>query len=228
MFFFRQLLLREYRRAGVNIQQLHAQGLPLPEFDLWRARLTPCNDLLPRIQGGSILVKPQIAQFAGRQVIFTDDSQVQADTIIFCTGYTLRFPFFPEKLIAIKRNGVELYRHVFHPKLPNLAFVGLCSVAGAHIPVTEIQGRWVARVLAGKMKLPTWKEMSSAIEQFRSHPSNQSPVPMEVQLLEYVDEIAGILGARPRLWRHPRLLPDLLLGPFSAKHYRLDGPGKDD
>src|SRR5258706_8638644 len=50
MFFFRQLLLREYRRAGVNIQHLHSQGLPLPEFDLWRARLTPSNDLLPRMQ----------------------------------------------------------------------------------------------------------------------------------------------------------------------------------
>jgi len=121
MFFFRQLLLHEYRRAGVNIQQLHAQGLPLPEFDLWRVRLTPSNDLLPRIQRGSILVEPQIARLEGRQVIFSDGSQAQADAIIFCTGYTLRFPFFPEKLIAIKRNGVELYKHVFHPDLPNLA-----------------------------------------------------------------------------------------------------------
>jgi dimethylaniline monooxygenase (N-oxide forming) len=227
MFFFRQLLLREYRRVGVNIQHLHSQGLPLPEFDLWRARLTPSNDLLPRMQSGAILVKPQIARFAGQQVIFTDDSRVQADIVICCTGYTLRFPFFPEKLIVIKRNGVELYKHIFHPDLPNLAFVGLCTVAGAHIPAAEMQGRWVASVLAGKMKLPTREEMSMAIEQYRSHPSSQSPLPMEVQLLEYVDEIAGILRVRPRLWRHPRLLSTLLLGPFSAKHYRLDGPGKD-
>jgi dimethylaniline monooxygenase (N-oxide forming) len=227
MFIFRQLLLREYRHAGVNIHQLHSTGLPLPEFDLWCARLTPCNDLLPRMQRGAILVKPQIARFEGKQVIFADGSQVGADIIICCTGYTLRFPFFPEKLITIKRNGVELYKHVFHPELPNLAFVGLCTVAGAHIPVAEIQGRWAASVLASKMQLPTWKEMSLAIEQYRSHPSNQSPIPMEVQLLEYVDEIAAILGVRPRLWRHLRLLPDLLLGPFSAKHYRLDGPGKD-
>ena len=225
--FFRQLLLREYRGAGVDIQQLHSRGLPLPEFDLWRPRLTPCNDLLPRIQRGDIQVKPQIAGLEGDQVVFADGSQAQADVVIFCTGYTLRFPFFPEKLIAIKRNRVELYRHVFHPDLPNLAFVGLCTVAGAHIPVAEIQGRWVARVLAGNMQLPATKEMSLAIEQYRSHPSNQSPIPMEVQLLDYVDEIAGILGVRPRLWRHLRLLPELLLGPFSAKHYRLDGPGKD-
>ncbi len=179
------------------------------------------------MQGGAILIKPQIARFEGQQVIFTDDSRVQADIVICCTGYTLRFPFFPEKLVTIKRNGVELYKHVFHPDLPNLAFVGLCSVVGAHIPVAEIQGRWVAHVLAGKTKLPTREEMCLAIEQYRSHPSRQSPIPMEVQLLEYADEIAGILGVCPRMWRHPRLLPALLLGPFSAKHYRLDEPGKN-
>jgi len=52
MFLFYRLLLLEYNRMGVTLGQLQAQGLPLPRFDLWSARLTPCNDLLPRIQAG--------------------------------------------------------------------------------------------------------------------------------------------------------------------------------
>jgi dimethylaniline monooxygenase (N-oxide forming) len=40
-----------------------------------------------------------------------------------------------------------------------------------------------------------------------------------------MDEVATLIGVRPRLWRRPRLLPALLLGPATAAQYRLDGPG---
>jgi len=76
-------------------------------------------------------VKPRVAQLEGRQVHFTDGSAVETDTIIYCTGYALRFLFLPGALLEIKQNGVDLYKHVFHPDLPTLAFVGFCNVAGA-------------------------------------------------------------------------------------------------
>jgi len=226
MFLFHRLLLLEYQRLGVTPRRLHAQGLPLPPFDLWSARLSPCNDLLPRIQNGAIQVKPHIARLDGQRVVFTDGSDVQADAIVCCTGYALRFPFLPDGLLEITENRVEIYKHVFHPELPTLAFVGLCTVAGPHIPVAEMQGRWVARVLAGRLPLPSREEMHTAIERYRAHPSQLSPVPMQVQLLEYAEEIAGLLGVRPHIWRHLRAAPRWFLGPFSAAHYRLDEPGR--
>jgi dimethylaniline monooxygenase (N-oxide forming) len=224
LFLFQRLLLLEYRRMGVTLPQLRARGLPLPRFDLWSARLTPCTNLLPLIQRGTIQVKPRIAQLEGHQVHFTDGSAVETDAIVYCTGYTLHIPVLPEGLVEIKANRVELYKHVFHPDLPSLAFVGLCTVAGSHIPVAEMQGRWVARVLAGRMPLPSREEMHAAIERYRAHPSSQSPVPMQVQLLEYAEDIAAILGVRPRIWRHLGAAPRWFLGPFSAAHYRLDEP----
>ncbi len=114
-----------------------------------------------------------------------------------CTGYGLRFPFLLDALLEIKQNGVDLYKHVFHPDFPTLAFVGWCNVAGSAFPVAEIQGRWVARVLAGRMPLPSGEDMHAAIERYRTHPSHRSPVPMQVQLLEYVEDIASILSVRP-------------------------------
>ena len=224
MALFQRLLLLEYRRMGVTLRQLRARGLPLPRFDLWSARLTPCNDLLPRIQRGAIEVKPRIVQLKGHEVRFADGSVVEADAIVCCTGYTLRFPFLPEGLVHVKENRVDLYKHVFHPDLPTLAFVGLCTVAGSHLPVAEMQGRWVARMLAGRMSLPSQEEMHAAIEQYRAHPSSQSPVPMQVQLLEYVEDLAAMLGVRPRIFRHPSAAPRWFLGPFEASHYRLDEP----
>ncbi len=226
LFLFQRLLLMEYRRMGVTLRQLRAQGLLLQRFDLWSARLTPCNDLLQRIQRGTIQVKPRIVQLKGHEVRFADGSVIEADALVCCTGYTLRFPFLPEDLVEVKQNRVDLYKHVFHPDLPTLAFVGLCTVAGSHLPVAEMQGRWVARVLAGRMPLPSQEEMHAAIERYRTHPSSQSPVPMQVQLLEYVEDLAAMLGVRPHLWRHPGIAPRWFLGPFSAAHYRLDAPGE--
>ena len=167
-----------------------------------------------------------LTQLDGQQVRFVDGSFAEVDAVICCTGYELRIPFLSDALLEIKQNGVELYKHVFHPDIPTLAFIGLCKVAGSTFPVVEIQGRCVARVLAGSIQLPSREEMLAAIERYRSHPSHCSPVPMQVQLLEYVEDIARMLGVRPHIWRHLGTAPRWFLGPFSAAHYRLDGPGK--
>ena len=226
LFLFYRLLLLEYKRMGVTLQQLHARGLPLPRFDFWSARLTPCNDLLPRIQSGAIQVKPRIEQVEGQQVRFADSSTVEADVIVCCTGYALRFPFLSSSLLEIKQNSIDLYKHVFHPDLPTLAFVGFCNVAGLAFPVAEMQGRWVARVLSGRTALPSSGDMHAVLEGYRSHPSQRSPVPMQVQLLEYVEDLAAMLGVRPHIWRHLSAAPRWFLGPFSATHYRLDEPAR--
>jgi hypothetical protein len=118
MFLFSRLLFIEYKRMGVTPHQLKAQGLPLPTFDLWSARLTPCNDLLARIKSGAIQVKPRMTQLDGQQVRFVDGSFAEVDAVICCTGYELRLPFLSDALLEIKQNGVELYKHVFHPDIP--------------------------------------------------------------------------------------------------------------
>jgi dimethylaniline monooxygenase (N-oxide forming) len=167
-----RLLLYEYRRMGITRQRLQERGLVFPSFDQWRVRLTPCNvDFLQQIEQEAIAVKPRVSSLSGQQVCFSDGSAVEADTIIYCTGYELRFPFLSESLLSVEHNRVELYKYVFHPDLPTLAFVGICTVLGSHIPVAEMQARWVARVLAGRLPLPSQQQMHAEIERFRTHPS---------------------------------------------------------
>jgi dimethylaniline monooxygenase (N-oxide forming) len=221
---FARRLAWEYRQTGVTLKQLRAKALTVPAFDLWRARLTPVSDFLAKVANDTLRIMPRIKRIEGQEVIFSDGQRVRADVILCCTGYRLELPFFPPSLIEVKKNALELYKQVFPPDLPHLAFVGLCVTAGAHPPVAEIQGRWVARVFAGHINLPTRTEMAQAIQLARSRPTNQSPMPMLIPLLEYCDEIAGILGVRPVLWHHPRILLRWFLGPFTAEHYRLDGP----
>lgn len=225
MYFFRQLVLREYRRMGVN-HPLSTLEMPLPKFDVWRTRLTPGSEFLKRIASGAIMIRPAVAQLEADQVVFTDGVRVHADAIIHCTGYTFSFPFLDSSLVEVRGDTVELYQHIFHPTLANLAFIGFCIVTGPLWPVAEMQARWVARVLTGAVQLPSSLQMLQAIQQQPEKHNRLGAHPMRIQLFDYMEQIAKSIGVRPRLLRHPRRLLRLLTGPLTPTQYRLDGPGR--
>ena len=225
MYFFRQLVLREYRRLGIS-HLPSTWKMPLPEFDVWRTRLTPGSELLKRIATGVIEVHPAVAQLEGDGVIFADGVRIHADTLIHCTGYTFDFPFLDSSLVEVRGDTVELYQHVFHPTLANLAFIGFCIVTGPLWPVAEMQARWITHVLGGAVQLPSPPDMLEAIQQQREKHFRLGAHPMRIQLFEYMEEIAKSVGVHPRLLHHPRQLLRLLTGPLIPAQYRLDGPGR--
>jgi dimethylaniline monooxygenase (N-oxide forming) len=222
---FRGLVVSAYRGYGVTLPRLQSRGIRLPQFDLYRTRFTPCNpELLQQITAGAIEGRPPVTELEPHAVIFADGSRVAADVLLCCTGYQLQLPFLSPTLVEITQGRVDLYHHIFPPHVPNLAFVGLVNVAGAYPPVAEMQARWVARVFSGTAALPGAAVMKATIQRQRAHPLSQNPVPMWVQIPQYTDAIARILGVYPHPWRHPRHAYRLLLGPLSADDYRLDGP----
>jgi len=209
-------------------------GLPQPKFTIDQTHPTISNELLGRLGHGSIRVKPNIARFEGETVVFEDDSRLRADIVIFCTGYNIGFPFFDRRVLEVENNEIRLYKRIFHPDLPNLAFVGLVQPLGALMPIAEMQTRWVARVFNGKAtgraRLPDRAAMLRAMDRMQEETRRRyvaSPRhTIQVDFLEYMDEIAGLLKVKPRWWRHLRLAPALLLGPATPSQYRLDGPGR--
>ena len=227
MVIFRQLVLNEYERMGFSNAKI-ASALSLPDFDVWRARLTPATPVLKQILSGAILMRPQIARIETQGVRFVDDTFVPADTIIGCTGYALRFPFLDPSIAIVAGDTVELYKHVFSPSQQNLAFVGMCIVNGPLFPVAEMQARWVAQVFAGVTALASSSARFQAVKQQRMMHQRLRAHPMRVQLADYMDELALGIKAQPRLFFHPQLIRHLLLGPLVSARYRLDGTGKSD
>ena len=49
--------------------------------------------MLSRIAHGEITPKPNIAELTERTVRFADGSEVEADVVVYCTGYKVTFPF---------------------------------------------------------------------------------------------------------------------------------------
>jgi len=102
-------------------------GLPMPTHRFGEAHPTISGRILDRLQHGAITPKPNIDSLDGDTVRFVDGTSVQADVVVYCTGYKITFPFFDEDLLAAPENHIELYRRVFHPRSRTCSSSGCCS-----------------------------------------------------------------------------------------------------
>ena len=93
-------------------------GLPKPDHAVLHAHPTVSDDLLTRLGHGDITVKPNIDRFEGSKVFFEDGSAAEVDTVVYCTGYKVTFPFFDDKVVRSQDNHVDLYRRVVDPEHP--------------------------------------------------------------------------------------------------------------
>src|SRR3954451_1570027 len=138
-------------------------GLPKPDHAVLHAHPTLSDDLLSRLGHGDIQVRPNIDRFEGSKVIFVDGSVAEVDTVIYCTGYKVSFPFLDDTVVRTKDNHVDLYRRVVSPDFPGLYFVGLVQPIGAIMPLAEAQSAWVADLVSGEGVLPSYDEMRRQI-----------------------------------------------------------------
>ncbi|MGE0267364.1 MAG: NAD(P)-binding domain-containing protein [Candidatus Omnitrophota bacterium] len=174
-------------------------------------------------------VKKGIDRFEGAKVIFSDQTEFQADTVIFCTGYEVNFPFLQKNRVDLRK----FYKNCFSADSDStLAFIGFARPAiGAIPPIAEMQARWFASLLSGRTRLPPPEIMAREIEaDAKWHKTNffkvSDRVTGLVEYTRYMDELAEKIGCRPRwtdLLRHPRLLIPIFTNPFSANQYRFQG-----
>ena len=128
-------------------------GLPKPDHQFGEAHPTVSGRILDRIAHGTIDAEAEHRRARGRsQVRFTDGSVVDADVVVYCTGYKITFPFFDEDFISAPDNHIELFRRVFHPDIPNVFFIGLLQPLGAIMPLAEAQGAWVGDYLLRRLR----------------------------------------------------------------------------
>jgi thioredoxin reductase len=152
------------QKAIHNIVKLYTgdltkYGLPKPDHQFGEAHPTISGRILDRIQHGRVAPKPNIRRLDGRFVEFVDGTRAEVDVVVYCTGYKITFPFFADDFIDAPDNHIELYRRVFSPGVPDLAFVGLVQPLGAIMPLAEAQGQWLAAYLRGEYALPTESDL---------------------------------------------------------------------
>ncbi|KAL8457568.1 hypothetical protein ACS0TY_035435 [Phlomoides rotata] len=179
-------------------------------------------------------LRPQIESLHddGR-VVFTDASWIIADTIIYCTGYSYSFPFLDTKGIVRVDDGRvgPLYEHTFPPSLaPSLSFIGIPKkIIG--FPFFESQAKWIAQLLSGKKRLPSWDDMMQSIKEFYEC-MDAAGIPEQsthdIANFEYCDKYADYADF-PRLeeWRKALCLSSIMNAEINLEMYR-DSYEQDD
>ena len=148
----------------LSVGDMERYGLPKPDHRFGNAHPTVSDDILSRMAHGTITAKPNIQSLSARGVCFADGSEVEADVVVYCTGYKVTFPFFDAGFISAPDNDLPLFRRTFHPGLDNVFFIGLLQPLGAIMPIAEAQSEWVGDYLAGRYELPAPGALRADIE----------------------------------------------------------------
>lgn len=181
-----------------------------------------------------VSLKPAVSRFGPDRVYFADGTRTEADAVIFCSGFKVRFPFLP--IDSEGWDWRQLYKKVFHPRLPGVAFIGFARPhIGAIPPVTELQARYFAGVASGRLSLPEREAMLSAIRRDAEETNQRKPVVCQritsiVSFIPYMYELADMIGCRPVLREfltRPVVLWSVLFGTVAPPHFRLSGPHAD-
>jgi hypothetical protein len=180
---------------------------------------------------GKLRVMPMVKAFSpSKTATFEDGATLDFDWIVACTGYESRVRFLEDEML----DGRQLYLNVFSLRHQGLAFIGFARPSiGAMPPLAEMQARWVACVWSGVRLLPSDDAMQRSAAETAAAYDNSLPLhrhrlSSQVDYHKYLDDLAGRIGCRPRLWRllvHPLLLLEVLLGPYASWQFRLHGHG---
>ncbi|TMA68519.1 MAG: NAD(P)/FAD-dependent oxidoreductase [Deltaproteobacteria bacterium] len=113
--------------------------------------------------------KSSIRRFRGGTAIELDDGEVlDADVVIFATGFTQAVPFLEESIRRqIEReDGFHLYRFVLPPGVPRLGFIGYNSSTACQL-TSEVAAHWLSDRFLGRLRVPSVEDMNREIERVR-------------------------------------------------------------
>ncbi|XP_044528987.1 dimethylaniline monooxygenase [N-oxide-forming] 1 isoform X1 [Gracilinanus agilis] len=198
------------------------------------------NDELPgRIITGKVSIKPSVEAVKENSVLFKNTPKEEPiDIIVFATGYTFDFPFLDESIVKVENNQASLYKYIFpvHLEKPTLAVIGLIKPLVSLVCTTEVQARWVTRVLKGINKLPPPEVMREDVNKLKLNRATgfglHFNMVLQTDTIRYLDELLSSIDAKPNILslflEDPLLAFKIFFGPLTSYQYRLTGPGKWD
>ncbi len=195
---FSELWLPYRKRKGVE-KILHTVGKPLvwgfwrlnelilrKQFNLDACKMLPtdlmnvnlsCNvnlavdNFYESVKSGKIKAKQaSIARYVSDGIELDSGEKLQANVVVFGTGFRQEIPFLSEKyrrLVKDEQGCFHLYRNLINPGVPNMGFVGYSSSFFCQL-TSEVGAWWLAEYAKGNLDLPTSSQMHAEIEEHLS------------------------------------------------------------
>jgi dimethylaniline monooxygenase (N-oxide forming) len=165
--------------------------------------------------------KTEITRYTSTGVELANGEQLATDIIIFGTGFRQNLPFLDtqhrQKLLD-EQGYFHLYRHLIHPEIPNLAFVGYNTSFFSQL-TSEASAWWLLDYIEGQIKLPQktqmYAEIQADLDWIKTNLSNTNKASgacVTPFSLRYIDILLEDMGINPQksLWKGiPRLMQPL-------------------
>lgn len=154
-FIFARLAKRMFHKMfGERMRRLGELGLPSPPKSPLAKRSTVCDPLLDALESGTVVARPAIERFEGKEVVFDDGTRELADVVLCATGYHLRYPYLDTPLVDTSDDDLTMFLGTLHPQRHDLFVVGVSRPTGAFWPIAEVQAQFAAAMLSGRYALP--------------------------------------------------------------------------
>jgi len=181
-----------------------------PEFPLRRSvgtcfGLAPADTFRALRSGRLKLRKGRIAGLTATGLRLADGAEITAQTIVLATGFVQECEFLDATMRAALFDGdgvPQLYRFLVCPDIPAFAVNGY-NGGGASQLSAEIGARWIAQLLAGKLKLPDKQAMKDQIARDLAHRRSVIDTPRGLGyyaapfMFTYFDQLLEDMGQQP-------------------------------
>ena len=130
-------------------------GLPKPDHEFGQAHPTVSGRILDRITHGAVKPKPNISELDGREVVFADGSRVEADVRHLLHGLPDHVPVLrrrPDRRRPTTRSTSSAASSI--PRSRTSSSSACSSRSASVMPLSEVQGSWIASYLEGSYALP--------------------------------------------------------------------------
>jgi dimethylaniline monooxygenase (N-oxide forming) len=146
-----------------------------------------------------------IERFDSNGLRLLNGERLDVDTVVFATGWKDDFSFLPAetwKRLEPADDGIYLYRHIMHPEVSGLYFIGRAASISS-ILTYSLQARWLADLLSGRISLPSVEYMLGNITEMQTWKRATMPFSgsrsarLIAHTQHYHDELLIDLGENP-------------------------------
>lgn len=201
----------------------------------WSPSTIFCKNVrfLPNVVNGKVQMNDTgVARIEGKRVTFNDGATAEFDTIILCTGFIQDLSVFGDDVKVKDDNVRNLYKHAFDPDHDGrLAWIGFVRPYAGGIPIcAEMQARYFALLLSGKLRLPSDVRERIRVEKEWEEAQttrclrHTTTVTSQVFFCDAIAKEIGCLLPMSELVKHPKLFLRHWFYSFNQACYRLVGP----
>ena len=147
----------------------------------------------------------RVSNVTPTDVVLENGTELQADSIILCTGYQYTFPFLQGdcKLDVTDGRVTPLWKHIDHATYPTMFAIGIPRTV-TPFPLFDVQVQFVMAVLTKSDVFPSGEQMERSIEKEFQEKLSQGKLAKHTHRLgsqgqwPYLDDLAD-LGGFPKL-----------------------------